>query len=258
VLGYLRYCCTTCRRKFNERTGTAFNFLEYPTDIQANGIDTNYQYNSLNRLINMNIKQGVLQINGYSYTLGAAGNRLSVADHSGRIAQYSYDSLYRLTSESVSGASNPTNNGVVNYSYDKVGNRLQRSSTVTAVPVDQHSYDNNDRLTTDTYDANGNTTLSGNRTYIYDEENHLIRVRDNPTNTEIMVFTYDGENNRFSKIVTQNGVTTATRYLTDNNNHTGYSQVVEESTTVNGTLSSVTQYSYGHDLISQRRWSNGQ
>ena len=33
VLGYRTFCCSDCRRTFNERTGTPFNFLEYPTDI---------------------------------------------------------------------------------------------------------------------------------------------------------------------------------------------------------------------------------
>jgi len=32
-LKYRRFYCRTCRRKYNERTGTAFNFLEYPTDF---------------------------------------------------------------------------------------------------------------------------------------------------------------------------------------------------------------------------------
>src|SRR3954465_13439790 len=32
-LGYSRFQCRSCRRTFNERTGTAFNFLEMPTDI---------------------------------------------------------------------------------------------------------------------------------------------------------------------------------------------------------------------------------
>jgi putative transposase len=32
-LGYRTFCCSTCKRTFNERTGTAFNFLEYPTDL---------------------------------------------------------------------------------------------------------------------------------------------------------------------------------------------------------------------------------
>ncbi len=32
-LGYARFQCQNCRRTFNERTGTQFNFLEMPTDI---------------------------------------------------------------------------------------------------------------------------------------------------------------------------------------------------------------------------------
>src|SRR5918998_6955048 len=33
ALGYQTFRCGACRRTFNERTGTPFNFLEYPTDI---------------------------------------------------------------------------------------------------------------------------------------------------------------------------------------------------------------------------------
>lgn len=33
TLGYRTFHCSVCRRSFNERTGTAFNYLEYPTDI---------------------------------------------------------------------------------------------------------------------------------------------------------------------------------------------------------------------------------
>src|SRR6266700_1993406 len=32
-LGYRTFRCSACKRTFNERTGTPFNFLEYPTDI---------------------------------------------------------------------------------------------------------------------------------------------------------------------------------------------------------------------------------
>src|SRR3982750_1155336 len=31
--GYAVFRCGSCRRKFNERTGTPFNYLELPTDI---------------------------------------------------------------------------------------------------------------------------------------------------------------------------------------------------------------------------------
>lgn len=32
-LGYRTFSCLTCRRHFNERTGTPFNHLAFPTDI---------------------------------------------------------------------------------------------------------------------------------------------------------------------------------------------------------------------------------
>src|SRR6476646_11720606 len=32
-LGYNIFRCSQCKRKFNERTGTPFNYLEFPTDI---------------------------------------------------------------------------------------------------------------------------------------------------------------------------------------------------------------------------------
>jgi putative transposase len=32
-LGYRRFRCRQCGRRFNERTGTPFNHLEFPTDI---------------------------------------------------------------------------------------------------------------------------------------------------------------------------------------------------------------------------------
>ena len=33
ALGYGRFRCRACGRRFNERTGTPFNDLQYPTDI---------------------------------------------------------------------------------------------------------------------------------------------------------------------------------------------------------------------------------
>jgi len=33
ALGYSRFHCSGCQRNFNERTGTPFNYLDYPTDI---------------------------------------------------------------------------------------------------------------------------------------------------------------------------------------------------------------------------------
>jgi transposase-like protein len=32
-LGYPTFRCSQCKRKFNERTGTVYNHLQFPTDI---------------------------------------------------------------------------------------------------------------------------------------------------------------------------------------------------------------------------------
>ena len=32
-LGYTMFRCRRCQRKFNQRSGTPFNYLEFPTDI---------------------------------------------------------------------------------------------------------------------------------------------------------------------------------------------------------------------------------
>ncbi len=32
-LGYLTFRCSNCSKRFNERTGTPYNHLQYPTDI---------------------------------------------------------------------------------------------------------------------------------------------------------------------------------------------------------------------------------
>ena len=33
ALGYRRFSCADCQRRFNERSGTPFNKLQFPTDI---------------------------------------------------------------------------------------------------------------------------------------------------------------------------------------------------------------------------------
>jgi hypothetical protein len=33
ALGYRRFRCCNCKRTFNERAGTLFNYLQYPTDV---------------------------------------------------------------------------------------------------------------------------------------------------------------------------------------------------------------------------------
>ncbi|HKR11221.1 MAG TPA: PKD domain-containing protein [Pyrinomonadaceae bacterium] len=206
--------------------------------VYPNSVTTSYNYNSLNRLTSMNTAAGATTQSSYTYTLGPTGNRTAVSELGGRTVNYTYDDLYRLKSETI--ANDPHSiNGLVSYDYDPVGNRLSRASTVTGVPSQSSTFDANDRLNAESYDANGNTTSANSNSYAYDFENRLTSL-----NNGAATFVYDGDGNRISKTV---GAVT-TNYLVDTNNHTGYAQVVEEIQTGSVTK----QFTFGHDLVSQR------
>jgi RHS repeat-associated protein len=207
-----------------------------------NGVTNSFAYDALNRPTNVSAsKSGVVA--SYAYTLGAAGHRLSVVEHTGRAVGYSYDALHRLTGETVSG--DPAASGSITYTYDAVGNRLTRDSTVGGVGSTASAYDENNRLVGDAHDANGNTLASGGSAFAYDFENRLSSAGGGAVR-----YVYDGDGNRVAKV--EGGVTT--RYLVDTNNPTGHAQVVEELR--GGAV--VRQYTYGHDLISQRQIVGGQ
>src|SRR5579864_5405775 len=210
-----------------------------------NGVSTSYNYNTLNRLTQMQSTCATgtgcgtpgAAISRYTYTLGAAGNRLSVAELGGRTVNYAYDDLYRLTSETISGGA--SQNGTVGYQYDSVGNRLQRNSSVPAIPATGLlNYDANDRTSTDPYDNNGNLLNAGTGSNIYDFENRLVQAGG-------VQLVYDGDGNRVSETVA--GVTT--KYLVADQNLTGYAQVIDE---LQGRAVTRT-YSYGLELINERQ-----
>src|SRR6185312_13097834 len=155
--------------------------------------------------------------------------------------QYGYDDLYRLTSETIAGAT--SQNGTIGYSYDAVGNRKQITSTVNAIPSSGTLfYDANDRTSTDTYDNNGNTVAQAGIANVYDFENHLVQHG-------AMTIVYDGDGNRVAETI--GGVTT--KYLVDDQNFTGYAQVVEELQ--NGSVGR--KYSYGLERISENQLISG-
>jgi len=240
---------------FSDRTGT-FHTASYGYDnvgnlqtvTYPNGVVHNYSYNNRNRLTNLGVNGTVNGAPGaiasYTYTLDAAGHRTGVTELSGRTVSYGYDNLYRLTSETI--ASDPGGmNGAVSYTYDPVGNRTQKVSTLPGYPGGLSNYNANDRLSTDTYDNDGNTTVSNGVGYAYDFENHLVQAGAG------ISFVYDGDGNRVSKTVA--GVTT--QYLVDTQNPTGYPQVVYESfsgSTAPNREQSHT-FSYGLELVNEAR-----
>jgi RHS repeat-associated protein len=211
--------------------------------LSANGVQTAAGYNSLDDVTNLTISKGGV-LASYAYTFNAARQRLTTTENTGRAVTYGYDSVARLTSETIAGDPTPSRNGALNYSLDAVGNRLSRTSTLAALSSTTATYDGNDRLAAHTYDANGNTTSGDGNTYTYNFENRIKSVNNAVT------MTYDGDGNRVAR--TAGGVTT--RYLVDDLNPTGYGQVVEEIT--GGSVQRT--YTYGTSLVNQNRIVNNQ
>ena len=61
TLGYRLFRCSACKRRFNERTGTPFNFLEYPTDVVLLVVLWRLRYKlSLRDLAEMFLERGLV------------------------------------------------------------------------------------------------------------------------------------------------------------------------------------------------------
>ena len=242
-----------------------------------NGVKHAYAYTEQNRLKTLTISRGdTTLLRGYDYTLSTAGQRTGVTEThrpastvvQRRRVSYEYDTDYntpaqvlaqvnRLTRENLFDASGGAA-GNIQHVYDKVGNRLQRTSTgVTSVDSmnDQaFVFDNRDQIgnfhtpvTDPAYDANGNSIKDENGTATddkYDAENHLIQRGDN------IAILYDHDGNRVHKSVTDEGTTTTTYYVLDDRNPSGYVQVLAEY--VNTANAPTRAYTYGHDLVAAR------
>ena len=239
-------------------TDSNTNTTVYTYDGVSNLIQTNLpnsvvetrSYDELNRLTSLENKLGEEVISSYEYTLNDVGHRLKVEEHDGRVVEYEYDDLYRLTEEAITDSNDAVNDGrTINYTYDNVGNRLTKvdSSEGTSTYV----YNENDWLLESTtngiitnyqYDDNGNLvtqTVNGETTtYTWDDQNRLIEAQT--ADGDAVTYEYNDENIRVSSTV--NGVKTT--YLVDSN--LPYAQVLEEYQDENLTA----KYVHGLDLIS--------
>ena len=218
----------------------------------ANGFTTTYDYDLLNRLI----CEKTVDINGdivvqYIYTLGAAGERLSVSELD-RTVEYTYDSLYRLTSETITEGEKVTG---YTYAYDNVSNRILKTENGADT---EYVYNALNQLVSDTetsyeYDLNGNLVRvigsAQSALYEYNAENKLIKAA--VQNGSLVIeesYTYDYEGNRTSKTTHRSdGVTEYVKYLNDNSSLTNVLAEIDE----NGTAKCV--YTIGADLVSQER-----
>ncbi len=218
----------------------------------GNGETNLYQYDVLNRLTNLVWNDGSLARASFAYQMRAGGTRTNLSEivnGTSRSYAWSYDSIYRLTNEVVGGL------GSLGYGYDAVGNRTNRSGSLGSLGAQTPTYDTNDWLTTDSYDSDGNTVASGAAGFQYDNLDRLIGSSNERTN-----YTYDADGNRVTKSVYNSALgNVPTYYLVDDQNPSGYAQVLEEYT-MDASLSDTPAilsrtYNYGLMLISQQQFN---
>ncbi len=205
------------------------------TTLQADGtlskVQINYKYDALGRLIEEKSQDltGDQPAADYTidYTYDLAGNRLSMVTTtpSGTVTvTYVYNGNDELLTQMSSDGT------VTSYTYDANGSVLQEQ--VNGQTVEQYTYNlQNQMLTATAYSTSGGQTQVTTTTYYYDNDGNKVR-----TVTSVSV----------------NGgaaATTATDYVVDEQNPSGYAQVLEQR---DGTTHAVQMtYILGDDIIAQ-------
>ena len=164
----------------------------------------------------------------YIYTLGASGERVKVEELD-RIVEYTYDSLYRLTSETITKGKTVTTYA---YEYDNVSNRTLKNvngveTVYTYNSLNQLVSENN---TTYEYDNAGNLVrvigVGKTAIYEYNSENKLIKATvQQGSNVVVETYTYDYAGNRTSKTTTINNHVEKVYYLNNNSNSFLYNKI---------------------------------
>ena len=165
-----------------------------------------------------------------------------------RTVEYSYDSLYRLTSETITEGEKVT---VYTYAYDNVSNRILKTvngeETVYTYNALNQLVSENDIVYE--YDLNGNTVRmtspSKSALYVYNAENRLVRATvQSGNNVSVEEYKYDYAGNRIAK----SSEGEYTKYLLDINGELTY---VLAEMNYDGTEKCF--YTRGNELISQER-----
>jgi len=142
-------------------------------------IETDYTYNSINRLTELVHQDTTGQLASYSYDLAADGQRVSLDEEiklTGGSTEtheitYGYDNINRLTGETAESGDDGYD---VYYEYDVVGNRTLREITVNSQPftTEYEYYDGTDKLKTETQcGASCMLDIGDERYYAYAKQN---------------------------------------------------------------------------------------
>jgi RHS repeat-associated protein len=213
--------------------GFGYDVLSRRTSLtRPNSVNTSYSYDNLSRLLSVTHAKSGTTLDGATYTVDNAGNRLTrTPQPSGTASTYGYDNIYELLSV-VQGSSTTES-----YTYDPVGNRL------TDLGSASWSYNTSNELNsrpsvTYTYDYNGNTLTmvnsSGTTSYAWDFENRLTTATL-PGSGGTLTFKYDP----FGRRIYKSSSSATSIYAYDGDN------LIEET---NSAGTAVARYSQGLNI----------
>ena len=191
--------------------------------IFPNGVSANYEWipGKMNQLENLSNKKESKIISSFDYQYNLNDfvteqtvTRSGISINSNRV--YSYDSLNQLTSATKSLGTGPET-----FTYDIMGNRLQRDGDTTDSTFNDNHQLTDDKNFTYDYDNNGNLVKRVNSLtnevmeFFWDYENRLIKVTRKPsagaTATMTAMYKYDSFGRRIEKDI--NGE--ITKYIHD-------------------------------------------
>ncbi len=187
-LNSLRKSHSYGRKTPGAKCGVSNSASNLVTATYPNGLQSTFQYDTMNRLTSMTAGTTA----AYGYTLGPTSVRTNAIELSGRSVTWGFDGIYQLTGETTTEI--PSTTGSVSYGLDPVGNRLSQSSSLHDISSLGFSYNADDQILGEQYDANGNTTATGGKTFAYDSENHLASM-----NGGVVSMVYEGDGNRVVK-----------------------------------------------------------
>lgn len=170
-----------------------------PTLVQyGNGLNGIFGYDSVGRTNLLDVCSGSTEQNcpgGSTVYWGirtTVGNQVTlIADSAvGEGTTESYDEFGRLSGQSYLYG---WNNTLVNYVYDRYGNRWQQNVTQGSGPQPQLTFNtSNNQIVGYQYDAVGNVINDGVHSYSYDAENNLTNIDNGAT----AAYTYDAQSQR--------------------------------------------------------------
>jgi RHS repeat-associated protein len=221
--------------------GFGYDALSRRTSLtRPNAVNTSYSYDNLSRLLSVTHANAGVTLDGATYTVDNAGNRLSKTDlQAGATSNYTYDPIYQLTGVTKDSTTSESD------SYDPVGNRL------SSLGVSSYNNNASNELTSTpttsyTYDANGNmitkTDSTGTTTYTWDFENRLISVTLPGTGGTVS-FKYDPFGRRIYK--SSSSGTSIYAYDTDS--------LIEETNGIGGVIARYAQGLYIDEPLAMLR-----